>query len=139
MPQGKVKWFSAKKGYGFIRDEEKDRDIFLHVSSIFLIVKEIWKIPVFQNWKFSLGLTFFGLTNSKSSTPTPSAVHIWTILNVLKLFSKTSFAISSVSAFTSITSEIWKILNVALYQWIASWMDGTEIPIWFTEVVINLL
>ena len=34
MPQGKVKWFSAKKGYGFIRDEEKDRDIFLHVSEL---------------------------------------------------------------------------------------------------------
>ena len=28
MPQGKVKWFSAKKGYGFIREEEKERDIF---------------------------------------------------------------------------------------------------------------
>ena len=34
MPQGKVKWFSAKKGYGFIREEEKDRDIFLHVSEL---------------------------------------------------------------------------------------------------------
>ena len=34
MPQGKVKWFSAKKGYGFIREEEKDRDIFLHVSAL---------------------------------------------------------------------------------------------------------
>ena len=33
-PKGKVKWFSAKKGYGFIRDEEKDRDIFLHVSAL---------------------------------------------------------------------------------------------------------
>ena len=29
MPQGKVKWFSAKKGYGFITEEEKDRDIAL--------------------------------------------------------------------------------------------------------------
>ena len=34
MPQGKVKWFSAKKGYGFIREEEKDRDIFLHISAL---------------------------------------------------------------------------------------------------------
>ena len=34
MPQGKVKWFSAKKGYGFIREEEKERDIFLHVSAL---------------------------------------------------------------------------------------------------------
>tara|TARA_Y100000741_G_scaffold326547_1_gene278671 strand:- start:324 stop:527 length:204 start_codon:yes stop_codon:yes gene_type:complete len=34
MPQGKVKWFSSKKGYGFIREEEKERDIFLHVSAL---------------------------------------------------------------------------------------------------------
>ena len=34
MPQGKVKWFSAKKGYGFIREDEKDRDIFLHVTAL---------------------------------------------------------------------------------------------------------
>ena len=34
MPQGKVKWFSAKKGYGFIREEDKERDIFLHVSAL---------------------------------------------------------------------------------------------------------
>ena len=44
MPKGKVKWFSAKKGYGFIREEEKDRDIFLHVtaleSSKFSVLKE---------------------------------------------------------------------------------------------------
>ena len=34
MTQGKVKWFSAKKGYGFITEEEKDRDMFLHVSAL---------------------------------------------------------------------------------------------------------
>ena len=34
MPQGKVKWFSAKKGYGFIREEEKERDIFLHIFKV---------------------------------------------------------------------------------------------------------
>ena len=34
MPQGKVKWFSAKKGYGFITEDDKERDIFLHVSAL---------------------------------------------------------------------------------------------------------
>ena len=34
MPQGKVKWFSAKKGYGFITEEEEEKDIFLHVSEL---------------------------------------------------------------------------------------------------------
>ena len=34
MPKGKVKWFSSKKGFGFIREEDKDRDIFLHVSEL---------------------------------------------------------------------------------------------------------
>ena len=34
MPSGKVKWFNAKKGYGFISEDETERDIFLHVSSL---------------------------------------------------------------------------------------------------------
>ena len=34
MPSGKVKWFNAKKGYGFITDEETQKDIFLHVSEL---------------------------------------------------------------------------------------------------------
>jgi CspA family cold shock protein len=34
MPSGKVKWFDSKKGYGFITDEETNKDIFLHVSAL---------------------------------------------------------------------------------------------------------
>ena len=34
MPLGKVKWFNSKKGYGFITEEETERDIFLHVSEL---------------------------------------------------------------------------------------------------------
>ena len=34
MPSGKVKWFNAKKGYGFISEDETERDIFFHVSSL---------------------------------------------------------------------------------------------------------
>ena len=34
MPSGKIKWFNAKKGYGFITDNETQKDIFLHVSAL---------------------------------------------------------------------------------------------------------
>ena len=34
MPLGKVKWFDAKKGYGFITDIKSEKDIFLHVSAL---------------------------------------------------------------------------------------------------------
>lgn len=33
MPQGKVKWFSTEKAYGFIA-RENDNDIFVHVTGL---------------------------------------------------------------------------------------------------------
>ncbi len=34
MPKGTVKWFNARKGYGFITEEGSDKDVFLHVTEL---------------------------------------------------------------------------------------------------------
>ena len=32
--QGKVKWFSSEKGYGFISSNEMEKDIYVHFSDL---------------------------------------------------------------------------------------------------------
>jgi CspA family cold shock protein len=34
MPQGTVKWFNNKKGFGFIEREDGDKDVFVHISAV---------------------------------------------------------------------------------------------------------
>ena len=34
MPQGTVKWFDTKKGYGFIKPAEEQGDVFVHLVDV---------------------------------------------------------------------------------------------------------
>ena len=34
MRTGRVKWFSLRKGYGFILEEETGEDVFIHITEL---------------------------------------------------------------------------------------------------------
>ena len=34
MPTGKIKWFNRVKGYGFIEQDGRVKDVFLHISDL---------------------------------------------------------------------------------------------------------
>ena len=65
MPSGKVKWFNSKKGYGFITDDETNKDVFLHVSSL-----EESKLRVLKRKLQKEG--FFKVMKMKSTYEKPS-------------------------------------------------------------------
>tara|TARA_B100000902_G_scaffold245474_1_gene232431 strand:+ start:163 stop:378 length:216 start_codon:yes stop_codon:yes gene_type:complete len=51
--QGKVKWFNPVKGFGFIERDDKEKDVFVHISA----VKEAGIQKLFENDKLEFELS----------------------------------------------------------------------------------
>lgn len=64
MKKGTVKWYNSTKGFGFIADEENDRDVFVHSSGIVT--------GGFQTLKEGQPVTFDIIETEKG----PEAVHV---------------------------------------------------------------
>ena len=50
--QGKVKWFNPAKGFGFVERDDKEKDVFVHISA----VKEAGIQKLFENDKLEFEL-----------------------------------------------------------------------------------
>tara|TARA_B100000945_G_scaffold270446_1_gene231736 strand:+ start:346 stop:558 length:213 start_codon:yes stop_codon:yes gene_type:complete len=70
MPWGRVKWFDAKKGYGFLTLEGEKKDVFLHVTDLekskFRKIRENQKIQ-FEIKEEQGKLKAVNLTSSKKA------------------------------------------------------------------------
>ena len=64
--QGKVKWFNPVKGFGFIERDDKEKDVFVHISA----VKEAGIQKLFENDKLEFELS------EDAKGKGPSAVNI---------------------------------------------------------------
>ena len=51
--KGQVKWFNPAKGFGFIEREDKEKDVFVHISA----VKEAGIGKLFENDKVEFELS----------------------------------------------------------------------------------
>lgn len=50
--QGKVKWFNPSKGFGFLERDDKEKDVFIHITA----VKEAGISKLFENDKLEFEL-----------------------------------------------------------------------------------
>ena len=50
---GKIKWYNGKKGYGFIERDDKEKDVFVHITA----VKEAGIQKLYENDKLEFELS----------------------------------------------------------------------------------